>query len=71
MYKPSFYAHIINGILIFVALFIMYKNYSKITKLPPYNIIILVLFFSICIGLHGISHMGLETIYDYNPFVPI
>ena len=27
----------------------------------------LTLIFSICIGVHGISHLGLEKIYNYNP----
>ena len=64
---PSFYAHIINGLLLFVALFLLYKNYSKIRNLDPYNLIILTLLFSISIGIHGLSHLGLETVYNYNP----
>ena len=71
MNTPSFYAHIINGILIFIAIIMLYKNYSKIIKIKPYNLIVLVLFFSISIGLHGLSHMGLEKIYNYNPLIPI
>jgi hypothetical protein len=70
-FAPSFYAHIINGFFIFIAIIMLYKNYSKIIKTKPYNLIILVLFFSICIGVHGLSHMGLEKNYNYNPLVPI
>jgi hypothetical protein len=43
------------------------KNYTKIVNLEPYKKIILTLFFSICIGIHGLSHLGLEMNYNYNP----
>lgn len=70
-FAPSFYAHIINSLFIFIAIVIFYKNYSKLTKTPPYNMMILVLLFSMSIGIHGLSHMGLEQKYNYNPLVPI
>ena len=64
---PSFYAHIINGLLILIAFVLLYKNYSKISNLEPYKLIVLTLILSICVGVHGLSHLGLETIYNYNP----
>jgi len=64
---PSFYAHIINGVLLFMALIILFNNYSKFVILDPYKLILLVLIFSISIGIHGLSHLGLETNYNYNP----
>ena len=66
---PSMYAHIINGLLTFAALIVLYTSYSKISNLDPYKRIILVLLFSISIGLHGISHLGLEKVYGYNPIL--
>jgi tetrahydromethanopterin S-methyltransferase subunit E len=66
---PSFYAHIINGLLMLAAFVLLYKNYSKITKLEPYKLILLTLILSICVGVHGLSHLGLETIYNYNPLI--
>lgn len=64
---PSLYAHIINGLLLLVAVIILYKNYNQIKKLEPYKLIILTLFFSIGFGIHGLSHLGLEKGYNYNP----
>ena len=64
---PSFYAHAINGLFLLVSFFILYKNYSKIIKFEPYNLIVITLLFSICLGVHGISHAFLEKIYGYNP----
>ena len=64
---PSFYAHILNGLLLFISVILLYKNYPKISNLEPYKLIFLTLILSISIGIHGISHMGLEKIYGYNP----
>jgi hypothetical protein len=66
-FVPSFYAHIINGLLLLLGVILLLKNYTKIVNLEPYKKIILTLFFSICIGIHGLSHLGLEAIYNYNP----
>ena len=64
---PSIYAHIVNGLLLLLATVILYKNYSKVSMLEPYKLIILTLIFSIGIGIHGLSHLGLEHNYNYNP----
>ena len=66
---PSFYAHIINGLFLLIAFILLLKNYSKLVNLEPYKKIILALFFSISIGIHGLSHLGLETNYHYNPLM--
>jgi hypothetical protein len=66
---PSFYAHIINGLFLLIAFILLLKNYPKLVNLEPYKKIILALFFSISIGIHGLSHLGLETNYNYNPLM--
>jgi hypothetical protein len=68
---PSFYAHIMNGLLLLVAFIIFYKNYSKISNLEPYKKVVLTLLFSIGVGVHGLSHLGLEQIYNFNPMQSI
>lgn len=64
---PSLYAHVINGILLLVAFILLYKNYSYIKSMDKYRLILLVLLFSIATGVHGLSHLGLEKNYGYNP----
>jgi hypothetical protein len=64
---PSFYAHIINGLILLLSFILLYNNYSQIKKVEPYKIIILCLLFSIGIGVHGLSHVCLEKVYNYNP----
>ena len=62
--SPAFYAHIMNGLLLFGALLILYLNLSNIGN---YQKIVLLILFSIGIGVHGLSHLGLEYIYGFNP----
>jgi hypothetical protein len=64
---PSFYAHIINGLLLLFASVILYKNYNKISNIEPYKLLLITLLFSLAIGVHGLSHLGLEKNYNYNP----
>jgi hypothetical protein len=64
---PSFFAHLFNGLFLFLGLLFLYKNFPKIKKLDFYKKIILFLLFSIAIGIHGLSHMGLEIFYNFNP----
>jgi hypothetical protein len=64
---PSFYAHAINGILLFIAVIVLYNNYSKISKIDTYKVVVLLVLFSIGIGVHGLSHQGLEKNYNFNP----
>jgi hypothetical protein len=68
---PSFYAHILNGIFLMVAVIILYTNYSSVAKLEPYKMIMLVLLFSIGFGIHSLSHLGLEKVYNFNPLETI
>jgi len=65
--NPSFYAHVINGSLLLSAFILFCKNYSKIRGIEPYKLVMMVLLFSLVSGVHGISHMGLEKLYHYNP----
>ena len=67
LFMPSFYTHIANALLILIAIYIFIKNYSQIMKLESYILIIIILLFSISIGMHGLSHLGLEQNYNYNP----
>jgi len=64
---PSIYAHITNGLLLFIAMILIYRNYKTILRLNTYERIVLLLLFSLAIGVHGLSHLGLESIYNWNP----
>jgi len=68
IYKtPSFWGHVLNGVLLMIAILFMYSNYTEITNSSSFQMTILILLFSIAFGLHGLLHLGMEKEYDYNP----
>lgn len=68
LYKhPSFLTHVLNGLILLIAFVMVVKYRKEIKTLDPYKIIILLLLISSAVGIHGISHLGLEKNYDYHP----
>jgi hypothetical protein len=63
----SFYAHVANLMFIFFAVYFVIANFSYIENMSPEKKIYVALLFSISAGVHGLSHLGLENIYRYNP----
>lgn len=66
-YTPSFYAHIANGLLLFLSFIIIVVNYNKIKNLETVTLLLFLLIISISIGIHGLMHLELERVYGYNP----
>jgi hypothetical protein len=63
--RQSFLANIFSGILILFSFIILFKyNFTDV-----YKNMILLLAFSIALGIHGIQHSIEEIYYDFNPFV--
>jgi hypothetical protein len=52
-----------------VAVIVAALNFSKIIRLDAYSLTKLFLIASIAVGVHGLSHQGLERIYNYNPMI--
>lgn len=69
MIKPSNLALIASGLLIGVALVLLFMEMNKGTVVQGMLLINLVLFLSTAISLHGLLHMGAEVYYDYNPLI--
>lgn len=61
-------AHVLNGFLLFTAIIFIFVNFHKIKSLDAYRIIVVIMLLSIGIGVHSISHLGLEKEYNYVPF---
>lgn len=61
--RPSFLANVFSGILILISFIILFKyNFTDV-----YKNMILLLAFSIALGIHGIQHSIEEIYYDFNP----
>ena len=69
--KPSFYALILNGLLILIIVILIRKNYRRLKTEDSYKIILLIILFNILIGVHGLLHISLERTYNYNPLEKI
>ena len=65
--SPSLYAHTLSGGILMIGILYLVFNISKILSRDPYQILVLILLLSVTIGIHGISHAGLESVYGYNP----
>lgn len=68
---PSFYAHVLNGIFLLVAVILLIVHFKEIKRLQPYIMIKLALFFSLAFGVHSLTHLGLEKVYGFNPLMKI
>jgi hypothetical protein len=64
---PSIYAHMMNAILLFISAILIYANYSTISRIAATEKVKLVLLLSLAVGLYGLSHLGLEYVYKFNP----
>jgi hypothetical protein len=69
VFIPSFYAHVLNALLMLAAIIVVALNWKKIRSLDAYALTKLFLMASIAVGVHGLSHQGLERTYNYNPLM--
>lgn len=65
---PSFNSLVVTGLAMLLALVVFAKNHRSFLQMDHYKQIKLLFMFSIAIGIHGLLHLGLETIYNFNPY---
>ena len=65
--SPALYSHVLHSGIMLFAIVLLILYFSKLQTLDPYKKIKLALMFAVVIGLHGLSHLGLESVYLYNP----
>jgi hypothetical protein len=54
-----------SGALMLLALYIAVTSFKYLRGLDTYSMLILLLTFSTAVGVHGVSHVGLEQAYGY------
>lgn len=67
--KPSFYSLLLTGVIWFVLVVIFIRNYSFFKKSRPDKMIEMVSLIGLVIGVHGLLHLGLESVYGFNPMI--
>lgn len=65
---PSFGALFITGLLMLIIIIIFFTNYDKFMRLNYVTKIIILGIISMAIGIHGLIHLGLESVYNFNPY---
>jgi hypothetical protein len=65
--KPSFYSLVITGFIWFVVVILFFKNYTQMKNKSPDCLIEIIALIGILIGIHGLLHLGFESIYKFNP----
>lgn len=66
---PSYFAQVANGLLILVFLYVLISNYRVFLKTNYITQLLIIGVLAIAIGIHGILHVGLEQLYQYNPLL--
>ena len=64
---PSYYSLMFTGLFSLLIIIIAARNFKRLNNLKPEMRIKLIGIIGILIGLHGLLHLGFETIYNYNP----
>jgi len=64
---PSIIAHTFSGAFLIFAFIYLIINFTKIQNFDIYRMLIVILLFSIVLGIHGLSHLLLEKEYKYTP----
>lgn len=65
---PSFNSLVITGIAILLAVVVFFKHRKSFINMDHYKQIKLLFMFTIAIGIHGLLHLGLESVYSFNPY---
>jgi len=47
---------------------VVYFNFPALKNMKPTKLVMLLLLLSIAVSLHGISHIGMESVYGYSPY---
>jgi len=65
---PSLNSLFVTGLLILFILVLFVTNYKKIINLDFYRKITLFSLITIAFGIHGLIHLGVESVYGFNPY---
>lgn len=68
---PSYYALVLTGFLLLIIFITTIKNFKQIKTQTPISLITILAVITIALGVHGLLHLGLEYVYNYNPIITI
>lgn len=65
---PSLNSLFVTGFILLYILFLIVTNFSQFKRLNVYSKLTLLALLSIAVGTHGLVHLGLESVYGFNPY---
>lgn len=65
---PSLNSLFITGLLVLSIFFLFITHFQEITRLNFYNKISLLSLICLAVGVHGLTHLGVESQYGFNPY---
>lgn len=65
---PSLTALFVTGFLLLAIALFLVTNYGVFQRLDVYRKTSLLALLTIAIGIHGLIHLGVESVYGFNPY---
>ena len=65
---PSLNSLFLTGLLILFILFVFVSNFQQLKRLDYYHKIVILALITIAVGAHGLIHLGVESVYGFNPY---
>ena len=65
--SPSMFSLFFTGIAVLYVAYIFITHYNKIMNYDLYRRVSFIMFITVIIGIHGLLHLGLESVYGFNP----
>lgn len=68
LFAPSLNSLLITGFLLLYILYLIVTHFKQFINLSFYNKVTLLSLIVSAVGAHGLVHLGLEDVYDFNPY---
>ncbi len=65
---PSLNSLFVTGFLLLFILFVFISNFQLFKRLDFYHKIVVLALITISVGTHGLIHLGVESVYGFNPY---
>jgi hypothetical protein len=65
---PSLNSLFVTGFIVLSILIIFITNFQQFTRLDFYRKLTILSLITIAVGTHGLIHLGVETVYGFNPY---
>ena len=65
---PSLNSLFVTGFMLLFIFVLFITNYRQFNRLEYYHKIIILSLISIAFGIHGLIHLGVESVYGFNPY---